>query len=406
MKYKVYVKRLHVCELKTYNENKFIRNFNGYQKYAEMSSLDNVSIMTQHMYCRAKSLNVSADYVIVGNRVYFTFFSAVLNINDILYDPFTPVESTIYMDNLDKPDIFYDVGCGNGQLALFITARKLTEYTGTIGIEVFGEDLLYINLLKTSLEKEKCKLVVKLLKPNVYHVTVFTDMNHTAFIQMIDDIISKLHVEFTQENGEILFVFENHNDFHTSNRVSESKCRIRSTDPKFDFELFNRLIYRSYDWYEGRGPIPPNMFLTCTGTEKEIDGVYTNTIEVYNGRCPCQPFDVYHERVMKDCAIMRDVHKYLKEFSDIKTFILNIPYIRGVVCIKIDNGYNVLFGFEDDYDAVKRLTNIFEVINACDESFKFQISTVSSHVRSSSKEEPIQEINFYSNFNDSETVNE
>ena len=49
MKYIVYVKRLSVFETQKYNENKFIRNFDGYQKYAEMSSLDNVSIMTQRM---------------------------------------------------------------------------------------------------------------------------------------------------------------------------------------------------------------------------------------------------------------------------------------------------------------------------------------------------------------------
>lgn len=407
MKYIVYVKRLSVFETQKYNENKFIRNFDGYQKYAEMSSLDNVSIMTQRMYCRAKSFKIKVDHVIIGNKVYFTFFSCAVPINAILYDPFTPVENTIYMDNLDKPDIFYNIKCANGPLYLFITTRKLAERTRKETIEVFGEDVLYINLLKTSLEQGgKCKLDVKSLKPHVYHVTVFTDMNRTAFNQLIDDIISKLHVELTHKNGDLLFEFENHNDFYTSNRVSESTCMIRSNDPKFEFKLFNRLIYKSYDWYEGRGPIPKNMFLTCTGTEKEINGVYANTIEVYNGGCPCQPFDVYHERVMRDCVIMRNVYKCLKEFSDVKTFVFNIPYIRGVVCIKIDDAYNVLFDFEDDVDAIKRFTNILEVISSCDDSFKFQISTVSSYVRSCSKKEPVQEIDFDSYLNDFETVNE
>lgn len=133
MRFNLYVRRLFLTEWEHRKDNPAIKE-NDLKLYAILENIEDVRKMVYNIKKRADVLNIKVNIIPYGkNEFIATFYSAVLELLEILYDPFTFDTNTVYKTP-NKPEIL-SIITSKDRVSFLIAVHPIEEF-----IEINGLD--------------------------------------------------------------------------------------------------------------------------------------------------------------------------------------------------------------------------------------------------------------------------
>lgn len=214
---------------------------------------------------------------------------------------------------------------------------------------------------------------------------VYKENYQNEFLNVIKSYSNK-HVTVKK----FVVIFDSYDDFDNYKSLKKSVFEIPSENIKNDIKMFECLVYKYFEHYEGRGPLPLNQFYTAPGHTHVENNAYTFLMEVYEGRQTYNILEIIQTVIIQDFLTMREMYSKLKDSEDYNTLIFFTDFLKNQVIRKRDDTYHVFFRMKDALTLVKRFTHICAAINEYDESFMFTFSTVPDFVVTDVKRGPLR----------------
>lgn len=322
---------------------------------------------------------------------------------------FVDIEIHLYLINLVLLDIETNIKetirrISTGIQSQFVNDAHFKNIIDLVKKDTIGKDPYVICILNLSgiphlvcnvfLERDKVITYVKEMN-KLYGDTVSVD-NNENFIDiktsscLMKDVVNMFYknhakvmcmlVDKDIDKTKIRVKFILYKDYLSNKECGKLECEING-DPDEILIPLKEWIVDKFEWYEGRGETPSDMFYTCCADYIK-DGITTIVTEVYPGNYSIGELLRYTEDISTDFVTMRSLIRLFKskEFNNIFRYDINASHImRSTIIYRDTDCYDVFVDKDTPSEIIDRHMRIYGAIKQ-NENIVIHFYTVPDYV--------------------------
>lgn len=303
MSYEVYVRRLPLIEWENRNDQSNLVE-SELKLYAILENFEDIEVMCARFKKRAEVINIKVFIIPYGKReVVVTFYSAVLGLQDILYDPFTFDFNTVYRKP-NKPEILDTVKLAD-ETTFLIATHTIEEFIDLNGLDsdfsiknvVFSQidftlrhfrrqqDVYFMNKMKTLLNQEGIVVAVGIsnLEFNAmrdvyaYIVLLYTDKSYDEtfetfkrYATQIEEMLEEKKVETEASGNTFMFDVDVPSILGSTIIHYDVNCYDVFIDKDLPSDIINRNI-KIYEAMKENEKVSINFYVVPAYVIKKLD---------------------------------------------------------------------------------------------------------------------------------------